>query len=124
MEGAMKELVKIYKALADPSRLRVLNLVLERECCVCEVMQALEVSQSKASRMLSALYDAGFLKLRKDGLWSYYSVDWDGMEPHLKHILEATQEVFNGNKQMEIDRETLKKTVRLGNICAPGELVR
>jgi ArsR family transcriptional regulator len=118
MEGAMKELVKVYKALADPSRLRVLNLVLERECCVCEVMQALEVSQSKASRMLSALYDAGFLKLRKEGLWSYYSVDWDGMEPHLKHILEVTREAFKGNKRMEIDRENLKKTVRLGTICA------
>ena len=116
----MKELVKIYKALADPSRLRVLNLVLERECCVCEVMQALEVSQSKASRMLSALYDAGFLKLRKEGLWSYYSVDWDGMEPHLKNILEATREAFKGNKQMEIDRENLRKAVRLGTICARG----
>jgi ArsR family transcriptional regulator len=116
----MRELVKVYKALADPSRLRVLNLVLERECCVCEVMQALEVSQSKASRMLSALYDVGFLKLRKEGLWSYYSVDWDGMEPHLKHILEATRESFNGNKQMEIDREKLRKAERLGKSCARG----
>jgi ArsR family transcriptional regulator len=118
--GLMKELVKVYKALADPSRLRVLNLILERECCVCEVMQALEVSQSKASRMLSALYDAGFLKLRKDGLWSYYSVDWDGMKPHLKQILGATREAFFSNRQMETDRENLKKAERLGTSCARG----
>jgi ArsR family transcriptional regulator len=111
----MKELVKAYKALADPSRLRVLNLVLERECCVCEVMQALAVSQSKASRMLSALYDVGFLKLRKTGLWSYYSVDWEGMAPHLKHILEATRAAFAGNGQMDMDRENLKD-----NGCARG----
>ena len=40
----------------------MLNLLLERECCVCEVMQVMEISQSKASRILSALYDAGLLK--------------------------------------------------------------
>ena len=65
----MRELVKVYKALSDESRLRVLNLLFEKECCVCEVMQSLEISQSKASRILSALYDVGFLNLRKDGLW-------------------------------------------------------
>jgi len=85
----MRELVKVYKALSDESRLRVLNLVMDRECCVCEVMQALEISQSKSSRILSTLYDVAFLKLRKDGLWSLYSIDWNGMDVHLKDILKA-----------------------------------
>ena len=113
----MRELVKVYKALSDESRLRVLNLLLERECCVCEVMQALEISQSKASRILSALYDVGFLKLRKDGLWSLYSFDWKGMDSHLKDILEATRRAFEGNKQMEMDRERLKMAERVGPGC-------
>ncbi|MFW6102316.1 MAG: ArsR/SmtB family transcription factor [Chloroflexota bacterium] len=113
----MRDLVKVYKALSDESRLRVLNLLLERECCVCEVMQALEISQSKASRILSALYDVGFLKLRRDGLWSLYSFDWEGMDAHLKDILEATRRAFEGNKQMEIDRERLKTAERVGPGC-------
>ncbi len=113
----MRYLVKVYKVLADESRLRVLNLLLERECCVCEVMQALEVSQSKASRILSALYDVGFLKLRKDGLWSLYSIDWDGMGAHLRDILEATRKAFTSNKQMEVDRERLKVAERVGPSC-------
>ena len=113
----MRELVKVYKALADESRLRVLNLLLERECCVCEVMQALEISQSKASRILSVLYDVGFLKLRKDGLWSLYSIDWDGMDVQLKDILKATTKPFKGNQQMEIDRERLRKAERVGPGC-------
>ena len=94
----MKELVKVYKVLADESRLRVLNLLMERECCVCEVMQALEISQSKASRILSTLYDVGFLKLRKDGLWSLYSIDWDGMSTHLKDILAVSSRAFTGSE--------------------------
>jgi len=110
----MRELVKVYKALSDESRLRVLNLVLERECCVCEVMQALEISQSKASRILSALYDVGFLKLRKDGLWSLYSIDWDGMDVHLKDILKANSKAFKGNRQMEVDRKRLNTAERVG----------
>ena len=117
LEDYMRDLVKVYKALSDESRLRVLNLLLERECCVCEVMQALEISQSKASRILSALYDVGFLKLRKDGLWSLYSFDWEGMDAYLKDILGATRRAFEGNKQMKIDRERLNTAERVGPGC-------
>jgi len=113
----MRELVKVYKALSDESRLRVLNLVMDRECCVCEVMQALEISQSKSSRILSTLYDVGFLKLRKDGLWSLYSIDWNGMDVHLKDILKANIRAFKGNRQMDIDLERLKKAERVGPGC-------
>jgi len=66
----MKETIKAFKALSDETRLRILNVLLQRECCVCEVMQALDISQTRASRNLAALRDAGFLKLRKEGLWS------------------------------------------------------
>ena len=113
----MKGLVKAYKVLSDESRLRVLNLLLERECCVCEVMQALEISQSKASRILSALCDAGFLNLRKEGLWSLYSIDWDGMDACLQEIMEATRKAFEGDKQLNNDRERLRKAERVGPGC-------
>lgn len=114
----MRGLIKTYKVLADESRLRVLNLLLERECCVCEVMQTLEISQSKASRILHALYDVGFLKLRKNGLWSLYSIDGDGMSPHLKDVLEATGKACEDSVQMAADRERLKAAERIGPGCA------
>lgn len=106
----MRELLKIFKALSDESRLRVLNLLYERECCVCEVEQVLEVSQSKASRILSGLSDAGFLHFRKEGLWSLYSVDWDGMEENTKEILDAAYRSFKDYPQMKTDRERLRTT--------------
>jgi ArsR family transcriptional regulator len=116
-EGDMRDLVKVYKVLSDESRLRVLNLLLERECCVCEVMQVLDISQSKASRILSALYDASILKLQKDGLWSLYSIDWDGMDSNLKDIIEATTRAFKDNKVMIADRGRLRKAERVGPSC-------
>jgi ArsR family transcriptional regulator len=63
-------MVKTFKTLPDETKLRTLNILLERKCCVCEVMHALDISQTRASRNLNALYDAGFLRLPKEGLWS------------------------------------------------------
>ncbi len=110
-------LIKAFKALSDDTRLRMLNLLFVRECCVCEVMQALEISQTRASRNLTILYDVGFLKLKKEGPWSLYSIDWDGMEPSLKNVLIATQKAFIGNKQMEGDLGRLEKAQRVGVRC-------
>jgi ArsR family transcriptional regulator, arsenate/arsenite/antimonite-responsive transcriptional repressor len=113
----MRELVKVYKVLSDESRLRVLNLLFERDCCVCEVMQALDISQSKASRGLTALYNAGILKLQKEGTWALYSIDWEGMDPSFKALIEATDITFKANEKMKADRKNLLKAERVGPGC-------
>ncbi len=113
----MRDVVKAFKALSDETRLRILNLLLERECCVCEVMQALDISQTRASRNLSALYDAGFLKLRKDGLWSLYSLDEERMREYYSHLVEAVKKALEGNAVVAKDRECLKKAERIGPGC-------
>ena len=114
----MRNMVKGFKALSDETKIRILNLLLERECCVCEVMQALDISQSKASRHLSALYDAGFLRLRKDGLWSLYSIDKEGMGEYQSLLVEAITKGLQDQKIAEIDREHLRKAERVGPGCA------
>ena len=113
----MRELVKAFKSLSDETRLRILYILLERECCVCEVMQAFDISQTRASRNLSALYDAGFLKLRKDGLWSLYSIDHEGMKKHFSEMVDAVRKGLEGNQITIIDRERLKKAERVGPGC-------
>jgi ArsR family transcriptional regulator len=117
LEVRMRDLVKAMKALSDETRLRILNLLLERECCVCEVMQALDISQTRASRNLSALYDAGFLKLRKDGLWSLYSIDEEGMKTYFADLVEAVRKGLEDNEVVTRDRERLKKAKRVGLGC-------
>ncbi len=113
----MRETVKAFKVLSDETKLRMLNLLLERECCVCEVMQALEISQSKASRGLSALYDVGFLNMRKDGLWSLYSIDREGIKGYQSQLIEAVKEALKDNKIAALDKERLKKAERVGARC-------
>jgi len=113
----MRDVIKAFKALSDETRLRILNLLMERECCVCEVMQALEISQTRASRNLSALYDAGFLKLRKDGLWSLYSIDREGMQEYFSQLVESVKKALEDNDVVALDRERLKKAERVGPRC-------
>ena len=84
----MKETARFFKVLADEARLQMLWLLFNnRELCVCDFMEALEITQSKASRHLAALRNAGLATDRKEGLWSYYSlrpVDDELAEAHLK----------------------------------------
>src|SRR4030043_402761 len=115
----MREIVKTFKALSDETRLRILNLLLERECCVCEVMQALNISQPRASRNLSALYDAGLLKLRREGLWALYSIDKEGLKEHYSDLVEAVRKALEGNETALQDRQNLRKAKRIGPGCAP-----
>ncbi len=118
----MRRALKAFKTLSDETRLRILNLILERECCVCEVMQALQISQSKASRGLTTLYDAGFLKQRKDGLWSLYSIDTE-MKDYLSDLTEVARKALKDNKVAALDRERLQKAERMGPGCT-AECVR
>lgn len=119
LEESMEDLIKALKALSNATRLRILNLLLERECCVCEVMQVLNISQTRASRNLNALYDAGFLKLRKDGVWSLYSINQEGKKEYFPNLVKAVKKALEGNKEVAHDIERLKKTERVGpaSVC-------
>ncbi len=87
----MDDLVKAARSLGDPNRVRVLHLLLQRECCVCEVMDVLGISQVNASRYCSSLKDAGFLNMRKEGRWKRYSVDFQNCPAPLQDMLEAVR---------------------------------
>ena len=71
----MKDASRFFKVLADEARLEMLWLLFNhRELCVCDIMAALQITQSKASRHLAALRNAGLATDRREGLWSYYSL--------------------------------------------------
>ncbi len=113
----MQDLIKVMKALSDETRLRILNVLLERECCVCEVMQALDISQSRASRNLGIIQDAGFLKARRDGAWMLYSIDWKTANHYAALLAKLLRDFPVSNEVLAKDRERLKKAVRVGPGC-------
>ncbi|MFI4876992.1 MAG: ArsR/SmtB family transcription factor [Blastopirellula sp. JB062] len=61
-----------FRALSDPTRLRILHLLRRGELCVCDLVNVLDVPQPTASRHLAYLKKAGLVAARKEGLWQYY----------------------------------------------------
>jgi len=72
--GLVDRQSRLFKALGDETRLRILGLLSVREMCVCEVMVALDLTQPTASHHLNLLENAGLVKDRKEGRWVFYSI--------------------------------------------------
>jgi len=115
---AMQDLIKAMNALSDETRLRILKVLLERECCVCEVMQALDISQSRASRNLGILQEAGFLKARRDGAWIVYSVDWQTANRYATSLTKLVKDLLVSEAVLAQDRERLSHAARVGRRAA------
>lgn len=110
----MKNLISAAKAISDETRIRILKVLLERECCVCEVMQALNISQSRASRNLGILERAGFVKSRRDGLWIVYSVDEQMVNGYAASLIEMLRNSLLNEGTVLQDRERLSHAMRVG----------
>ncbi len=113
----MQDIVEAMKALSDETRLRILNLLLDRECCVCEVMQALDISQTRASRNLRILHNAGFLTRREEGLWTLYSLDRAAMKVYYPSLVEAVRASLEQDQVAALDRKRLQTAERVGPGC-------
>jgi DNA-binding transcriptional ArsR family regulator len=78
---------KVFKALADGNRLRILSLLKIREMCVCEVMVALDLTQPTASHHLGILENVGLVRDRKEGKWVFYSVTDSGLLENMRRLV-------------------------------------
>lgn len=86
----MNDLVAVFKALSDETRLRALKLLEDGELCVCDIVSALDMVQPKVSFHLKILKDAGLIRDRRQGRWIHYSIhDSDIFKRFLIHsVLE------------------------------------
>jgi ArsR family transcriptional regulator len=98
----MRTLASVFKALSDETRLKMLGLLLDRgELCVCDFVEVLQVTQSKASRHLRHLVNAGLLDDRREAIWVYFRIA-DAPEPVQASILEALPAVLGERVPAEI----------------------
>ena len=124
----MKELVLTAKALADPSRVRILMALRERELCVCELCDALAATQSTLSTHLQVIRAAGLVSARKEGKWMYYAI-----APDAKRLVASLFKFFarplKADKMLQRDAKKLRQRLALrdkgaccvGFGCAKGK---
>ena len=105
----------LFKALADRTRLRLINLMGDDEVCVCFFVEVLKINQPKISRHLAYLKRAGVVEARRDGKWIHYRI----AEPTDKHAANIVREVrawLESEPAMQNDR------ARLARICCAPTL--
>ena len=108
------DLSRLFAALADRTRLRLLNLMNGREVCVCYFVEILRQSQPKVSRHLAYLRRAGVVRTRREGKWMHYSIERPA-DAGAGAILDATLGSFGSDREMRAD------LAQLGKACCQPE---
>jgi len=103
-----EELAGLFAALADPTRLRLLNLIAGREVCVCYLVEILGQSQPKVSRHLAYLRRAGIVAARREGKWMHYCIVFPADRPAAS-ILHAALDSLGNEKRMQAERARLER---------------
>jgi ArsR family transcriptional regulator, arsenate/arsenite/antimonite-responsive transcriptional repressor len=111
------DLVPLFAALADPTRLRLLNLMNGREVCVCYFVEILKLGQPKISRHLAYLRKAGIVSARREGKWMHYRIERPA-DRRASAILDATLTSFKSDPAMQSDLALLAEAS-----CEPQSFV-
>jgi ArsR family transcriptional regulator len=104
---------RLFRALSDETRLRIVALLSHGELCVCHVENALAVPQPSVSRALGILKSAGVVDSRRDGSWVYYRLV-EQETPEVQGVIENVAKAFGAQRVMRSDLVRLKKS------CGPG----
>lgn len=116
----MNELVTLLKTLANPTRLKLLKLILDEELCVCELQELLKISQPAVSQHIAKLKAAGLIKERRAGMWTYYQGDVHRLQSALvalRGFLAADPGAIPEMAEEVMRREALNRTA----ICPDNE---
>jgi ArsR family transcriptional regulator, arsenate/arsenite/antimonite-responsive transcriptional repressor len=108
---------RIFRALGDSTRLRLLNLMAEQEICVCYFTEVIGAPQPKISRHLAYLRKAGLVAARREGKWMHYKLA--PPNPQVAAILKSVLEALSQQKDLQRDRQRLDRAC-----CGPRSLVQ
>ena len=97
----------VMKAVADPTRVRILKMLEPGELCVCQIIAVLALSPSTVSKHLSLLKSAGLVNDRKEKKWIHYSLDRASEDPYVEGILRELAEWLASDKIILADRARL-----------------
>ena len=118
-DGTTMDVEQIFKALADANRLRIVNLLLHGELCVCDIQYVLENSQPNISRHLAYLKNSGLVVDRRDGFRVFYRLVTP-KESGRKLLFEFLRQIFKEEEQLGQDTRRLKEAIATGS-CTISE---
>lgn len=109
-----------FKGLSDRTRLRIVNLLLTRELCGCDIQYVLAITQSNVSRHLTYLKRAGLVADRRDGYRVFYRLT-DPEDPRVSTLVDYLRDALRGDKTLAADARKLQDAIRDG-ACTISEV--
>lgn len=119
MNSDLASLDRVFKALADPTRVRILGLLLGGEVCVCHLYESLKIPQPKASRHLAYLRRAGLVTGERRGLWVHYRLA-EQEDAVLRTLTSAVQHCIGHLSTTARDGERLRKKTGCCAVVLPA----
>jgi ArsR family transcriptional regulator len=114
----METILQSIKAVSEEIRMRILLLLLDREACVCELMEVFDMAQSKLSHHLINLRNAGLLQGENRGKWHYYRVNTAELSERNSEVIRLLSRSLAGDEIIEKDRRTLAAVRKRKVACA------
>jgi ArsR family transcriptional regulator, arsenate/arsenite/antimonite-responsive transcriptional repressor len=118
MSKQLESMAGLFQALGDPTRLRILGLLLTGEVCVCHIHESLRIPQPKASRHLAYLRRAGLVTTRREGLWVHYRLA-ETSDPVAATIRQVATHALSHLETVRRDADRLHKKT---GCCLPASL--
>ncbi|AQR90453.1 ArsR/SmtB family transcription factor [Clostridium saccharobutylicum] len=95
MKMSYEDNAKIFKALSDPSRLKILDILSCGEKCACNILEYFEFTQPTLSHHMKVLSDCGLVEVRKEGLWNYYELNMNNCNKLTLYLMNLVTETDN-----------------------------
>jgi ArsR family transcriptional regulator len=89
-----KQMIQMFKALSDETRLSIIKLLSEKETCACTLLESFSITQPTLSYHMKILSDCGLVNARKDGLWMKYTLNCNNLA-NIEHFFEDLQVAEN-----------------------------
>ena len=112
----MKEMVKVFKAVADPNRIRILKMLQQKKMCVCELSAVLGITQPSVSRHLSMLRDAGLVRDERNVQWIDYELCAEKINEYAPVLMGHIRKWINEDPRISRDAGMLK-TLNREKLC-------
>lgn len=117
MPLTVKENTKLFKALSDPNRLRILKMLQTKSLCVCEITAVINLATSTVSKHLSILRDTGFIIEEKEGKWVNYMINPQPADQRISSVLSTLDFWISDDSQIISDKQKIR-TVDRNEVCS------
>ena len=111
-----REYVNVFKALSDPNRIRIIKMLGERELCMCEIREMLNLSNSTVSQHLTVLRDANLLLDSKDGKWVNFQLNDKSEQKFIRSVITLIKNSFEDDEAIQTDKKIIHRVNR-SKIC-------